>query len=85
VFLDGTLLDQARLAGQYVWGDYLNDPNVRYRRVRAIRISCAQDARFFADGDPLPGRAVRFRIVPQGLHVLAGPGYPGGGGGRKTC
>lgn len=79
VIQDGTPLDQARLAGEFLLGNYLDDPNVVYRKVRRVHVSSPGDNRFTADGEVVSSASITFQVLPRRLQVVVGPDYASGG------
>lgn len=68
--LDGTPLDVASLAANFVLGSFLEHDNVRHWRAKRVQIRSQPPMKFSLDGETLVGDLYDFRIVPQALRVI---------------
>lgn len=75
VVLEGSALDIASLAAEYLMGDYLEHERVSYRRARRVRIQSQPPMHFSLDGEVIPEQPVTFTVQPQALPVVVGPRY----------
>jgi diacylglycerol kinase (ATP) len=72
---DGTVLDLASLASQFVLSDYLQSEQVVFRQVRSLSIRANPPIRFSVDGEALADPPEMFRVKPQMLRVIVGDEY----------
>ena len=72
---DGTVLDLAALASQFVLSDYLQSENIVFRQARTLSIASAPPIRFSVDGEPIDDPPHHFRVRPQALKVIVGDDY----------
>lgn len=72
---DGTVLDLASLAGQFLLSDYLRAEQVVFRQVRSFSLRTTTPMHFSADGESLSEPPVQFRIRARALKVIVGPEY----------
>ncbi len=72
---DGTVLDLASLASQFVLSDYLESEQVVFRQVRSFAINAVPPIRFSVDGEQLDDPPFIFRVKPQALRVIVGEQY----------
>jgi diacylglycerol kinase (ATP) len=69
--LDGTPIDVASLAANFVLGNFLEHERVRHWRARRVAISSTPSMKFSVDGETLAGERYEFRILPRALRVIA--------------
>jgi len=72
---DGTVLDLASLASQFVLSDYLQSEQVVFRQVKTLSIVSDPPIRFSVDGEPVEDPPREFRVLPQALSVIVGDDY----------
>jgi diacylglycerol kinase (ATP) len=72
---DGTVLDLAALASQFVLSDYLQSEHVIFRQAKKLSIVSTPPIRFSVDGEPIEDPPHHFRVLPQALKVIVGDDY----------
>jgi diacylglycerol kinase (ATP) len=72
---DGTVLDLASLAGQFLMNDYLRSEQVVFRQARSFAIRTNPPMFFSVDGEPLAKQPLLFRARPRALKVIVGERY----------
>ncbi|MBW3542920.1 MAG: diacylglycerol kinase family lipid kinase [Planctomycetes bacterium] len=75
IVLDGSPLDVAVVAAQFVLSDYVRSEHVIFRRARELSLVSEPPLPFSADGDRYAAAAVQFRVLPRALEVLVGHEY----------
>lgn len=75
VVLYAPLLDLAEVAARLLTGNYLQSEQVLARRVRELEVASTPGMWFSIDGDLSSNEPTRFRVLPQALRVVVGPGY----------
>jgi diacylglycerol kinase (ATP) len=75
---DGSPLDTATLAAQFVLSDYLASEQVVYRQARRLAIESRPPMPFTVDGDLLSDEPICFTVEPRALSVVVGPDYHSG-------
>lgn len=65
----------ARMAAEFVLGDYLQSDEVVYRRVRSMSIEGQQPMAFSIDGEVVSGDRFQFTVAPGALPIVVGPAY----------
>lgn len=68
--LDGTPIDVATLAANFVLGNFLEHENVRHWRARRVQIASQPPMKFSLDGETIESDHYDFRIVPRALRVM---------------
>ena len=69
--LDGTPIDVATLAANFVLGNFLEHENVRHWRARRVYIMSDPAMKFSLDGETVENDHYDFHIVPQALRVMS--------------
>ena len=67
--------DLVRLAARVLAGDYLDDDDIVFNRVRSVRVRSRPGMWFNVDGELRTNAPVTFTAVPGALRVCVGPGY----------
>lgn len=57
----------------FLMGNFLEDERVVFRKAKVLTLRCEPDAKFVADGEPLPHGPMTFRVQPKALQVIAPP------------
>jgi diacylglycerol kinase (ATP) len=72
---DGTLLNIARMAVQYLASDYIESDQIEYRQAKSISIRSEPPLLFSIDGDLVEQQPIKFQTHPSALKVVAGTGF----------
>ena len=67
--------DLVRLAARVMMGDYLDDDDIVFNRVRSLRVRSTPGMWFNVDGELRTNAPVTFEAVPSALRVCVGPDY----------
>lgn len=76
VIKEGPLFETARVAADFVAGDYLENEQVFYRRAKTVRLECDRRIGFSIDGELHWGRSFEFIVHPGALPTFVGNEYP---------
>jgi len=68
--LDGTPIDVATLAANFVLGNFLEHDNVRHWRARRVHITSQPPMKFSLDGETVESDHYDFHIAPHALRVI---------------
>ncbi len=71
--LDGTPLDVATLAADFVLGNFLEHDCVRHWRAKELTITSNPPMKFSLDGETVQSNRYHFSVLPQALPVIAPP------------
>jgi diacylglycerol kinase (ATP) len=71
--LDGTPIDVATLAANFVFGNLLEHESVRHWRARRVTITSQPPMKFSLDGETIESQHYDFHLLPRALTVIAPP------------
>jgi diacylglycerol kinase (ATP) len=75
VIQEGPLFETARVAADFVAGDYLENEHVFYRRAKTVRVECDRGIGFSIDGELHLGKSFEFIVHPAALPTVIGNHY----------
>lgn len=75
VIRDGTLLDVAGIAANYMMSEYVESDQIEYRQAKSIRLHSDPPLLFSIDGDLVEQQPVEFRAHSGALSVIVGEDF----------
>jgi diacylglycerol kinase (ATP) len=72
---DGTVLDLASLASEFLLSNYLQSEQVLFRRAKSLLLKSNPPIYFSLDGETVDEPLTRFKVHPRALEVVVGDDY----------